>query len=144
MAHALCACALQHPHAACYYDRMTTRTFFKAAAWFLLAAILFVTVSPIGLRPSTITGVNLDRALAYALAACVFVLAYPRHWKIVALLFLMGTAGMEVLQYLSPSRHPHVSDAAVKAAGAATGIVCGWLVNEVRFRRAAARLATRG
>ena len=120
---------------ACYCDRMTTRTLFKAAAWLMLAGILFVTISPIGLRPSTITNVNIDRALAYALAACAFVLAYPRQWKIVAVLLLAGAGAMELLQYLSPSRHPQASDATVKAAGAATGIVCGWLWNEMRSRR---------
>ena len=98
---------------ACYCDRMTTRTLFKAAAWLMLAGILFVTISPIGLRPSTITNVNIDRALAYALAACAFVLAYPRQWKIVAVLLLAGAGAMELLQYLSPSRHPQAADATV-------------------------------
>lgn len=115
---------------------MTTRLI-KLGAWAILAAIIFVTVSPIGLRPHTITTVNADRALAYVVAAAAFVLAYPRHWKWVALLLIVGAMGIELLQYLSPTRHAHLTDATVKAAGAACGVVVGWTVNQFRAVRTA-------
>jgi VanZ family protein len=75
--------------------------------------------------------------LAYVLAAAVFVLAYPRQWKSVALLLILGAMGIELLQYLSPTRHAHLTDATVKAAGAACGVVVGWAINLLRSRRTA-------
>ena len=115
---------------------MTTRLI-KLTAWVILAAIIFVTVSPIGLRPHTITSVNADRALAYVVTAAAFVLAYPRHWKRVALLLMAGAMGFELLQFLSPTRHAHLTDAAVKAAGAAGGVIVGWTINQFRALRPA-------
>ena len=114
---------------------MTIRRFLQLAAWSLFALILLATLSPIGLRPDTITTVNLDRALAYAAVAGAFVLAYPRHWKLAAMLLLCGAGVMEAMQFLSPTRHPELADAAVKTGGAAFGIVCGWGVNRAADRQ---------
>jgi hypothetical protein len=111
---------------------MMTPKLMKPLAWLLLAGIIFVTVSPIGLRPHTILSVNLDRALAYALAGLVFVLSYPKQWKLVALLLIFGAIAIEYLQYLSPTRHPRLHDAGIKAAGATLGALGGRAIN--RFR----------
>lgn len=100
----------------------------KPVAWLLLAAIIFVTVSPIGLRPHTITSVDLDRALAYAAVGLLFALAYPRRLKTVAVLLVVGALGIEGLQYLSPSRHARLHDADVKAVGAFAGVLVGWII----------------
>ncbi len=111
---------------------MTADKFSKPIAWLLLAAIIFVTVSPIGLRPHTITSVNLDRALAYLVVGLAFAVAYPRHWLAVAALLVVGAVGIELLQYLSPTRHARMHDAAVKAVGACLGVLIGMLVNRLR------------
>ena len=113
---------------------MTTVSFFRASAWAVLAFIIFVTVSPIDLRPHTMTTVSIDRASAYACAAVLFVLAYPKQWKLAAVLLVFGAMGIELLQYLSPSRHPHLSDATVKSGGAAIGILIGHAINLWRRR----------
>ncbi|NLS03431.1 VanZ family protein [Rhizobium sp. P32RR-XVIII] len=97
----------------------------RPLAWLLLAAIIFVTVSPIDLRPHTITTVDGDRALAYVVAGFVFAIAYPRQWKLVALFLIFGALAIESLQYLSPTRHARLHDVVVKAAGAALGILAG-------------------
>lgn len=104
----------------------------RPLAWLLLAFIIFATVSPIGLRPHTITTVNLDRAAAYGLAGLVFALAYPKQWKLVAFLLIFGAVAIEFLQYLSPSRHARLHDAGVKALGASVGLVAGWAINKRR------------
>ncbi|KQV28172.1 antibiotic resistance protein VanZ [Rhizobium sp. Root1203] len=104
----------------------------KPLAWFLLAAIVFVTVSPIGLRPHTVTSVNIDRAVAYLLVGLAFALAYPRHWMTVATLLVVGAVAIEYMQYLSPTRHARLHDAAVKAVGASFGVLTGCMLN--RFR----------
>ncbi|MBB3658438.1 hypothetical protein FHX15_003685 [Rhizobium sp. BK650] len=118
----------------------------KLLAWFLLAFILFITVSPIELRPHTIETPDFDRAAAYLAAGLAFALAYPRQWKSVAVLLIVGAFAIEYLQYLSPTRHARLHDAGVKAAGAAVGLVIGWVFNkwrEVKAATAATGLAGR-
>ncbi|WP_064838178.1 MULTISPECIES: antibiotic resistance protein VanZ [unclassified Rhizobium] len=106
--------------------------FAKPVAWLLLAFILFVTVSPIGLRPETVTTVDTDRAAAYILVGLAFALAYPKQWKLVAVLLIAGAVAIEYLQYLSPTRHPRLHDAGIKAMGAALGLLAGWVINRWR------------
>ena len=120
---------------------MISSKFARPIAWLLFAAIIFVTLSPIGLRPHTVTSVNLDRALAYSLAGFMFALAYPRHWIAVALLLAAGALAVEYLQYLSPTRHARLHDAGVKAAGAAIGLVAGWVFNKWRETKTGANAA---
>ncbi len=49
------------------YNSFMTQKVLRAAAWLTIAFILFITVSPIGLRPHNILPVNVDRALAFML-----------------------------------------------------------------------------
>lgn len=117
---------------------MISSKFAKPAAWLLLAAIVFVTVSPIGLRPHTMTSVNLDRALAYSLVGFMFAVAYPRHWLTVAVLLILSPLAIEYLQYLSPTRHARLHDAAVKIVGSSVGVLAGCLLNKIRMAKPAA------
>jgi VanZ family protein len=113
----------------------------KLLAWLLLAFILFVTVSPIELRPHTIETPDIDRATAYLLAGLAFALAYPKQWKTVAALLIFGAVGIEYLQYLSPTRHARLHDAGVKAMGAALGLTVGWVFNKWREAKTGANAA---
>ncbi|MBX5253613.1 VanZ family protein [Rhizobium sp. NLR4b] len=110
--------------------------FASPLAWLLLALILFVTVSPIGLRPNTVTTVDADRGTAYVLLGLSFALAYPKQWKLVAVLLIVGAVAIEYLQYFAPTRHPRLHDAGIKAMGAALGLVAGWVINRWRESRA--------
>jgi len=110
---------------------MTSRLF-KLLPWLALAAIIFATVSPIRMRPHDFASVDIDRAGAFAVMALLFVLAYPRHWLFCAILLVVGAGGIELLQFLSPTRHAHLDDATVKAAGAAVGCLIGWTINRMR------------
>lgn len=118
-----------------YHDSMMTPKFFRLLAWSALAVIVFVTTSPIGLRPHDVLAVNVDRALAFTITTMLFVLAYPRHWLLCAALLVVGAFGIEMLQLLSPTRHAHLQDAGIKAAGAAIGVALGLAINEFRVRR---------
>lgn len=118
---------------------MTTRAF-KILAWLGLAAIITVTVSPIGLRPHDLLPVDVDRALAFVVATMFFVMAYPRQWVWIALAMVIGAGGIELLQNLSPTRHPEMHDAMVKAAGASVGAVLGWAFNTVVARFSISRI----
>ena len=124
-----------------YCDGMMTKKFFKWLAWIVLAALVFVTVSPIGLRPHTLTSVGLDRAAAFFLAGAVFAVAYPRRWMSLALFLVFSSFAIEMLQELSPTRHARLDDALVKAVGAVAGIIAGKLALAIRRGILARRLA---
>lgn len=100
---------------------MMTSRLPKYIAWSVLLLIVIVTICPIGLRPHTLTTVGLDRAVVFALCSAAFVSAYPRHWLAIIATGTVAAFGIEALQFLSPTRHPHMADAAVKAAGAIAG-----------------------
>ena len=115
---------------------MMTSISLRAAAWAVLAVIVFVTVSPINLRPHTLITVNIDRAAAYAVVGLLFALAYPKNWKTTAILLVIGAAGFEFLQIFSTTRHARVEDALVKAVGALVGVAIGHLYTKTRTRLA--------
>jgi VanZ family protein len=114
---------------------MTITRFSRLIAWATLAFIIFSTVAPLDWRPHDLLPVNVDRAVAFMLATSLFVLAYPRHFVLCSSLLIFGAGAIEILQYLSPTRHPHFEDATVKAIGAVAGTVLGWTINQVRFFR---------
>jgi hypothetical protein len=111
----------------------------KVAAWSALAAIIFVTASPISMRPSDFLPVNVDRALAFGVLSTLLVLAYPRQWKWAFAAAIVGPSLIELLQLFSPTRHAHLEDAVVKSAGAIGGAFVGasirWLHEEVTAKR---------
>ena len=111
-----------------------TQRILRLAAWLALAAILFVTVSPIGLRPHDVMPVDVDRALAFCVVTALFALSYPRHWLAVGLAIIVGAFAIEWLQELSPTRHARLDDALVKAGGAFVGLCLARLVQGVRDR----------
>ncbi|MCX9000042.1 VanZ family protein [Rhizobiaceae bacterium BDR2-2] len=111
---------------------MMTARLLRISAWLCLLAIVFATVSPIGLRPRAPLPVNLERALAFCLMAGLFVLAYPRRWRPILILTVAGAGFIEAFQFLSPTRHAQMLDAMVKAAGAAAGVAFAAGVNRMR------------
>lgn len=107
---------------------MTVQTLLRISAWGLFAALVAVTLGPIGYRPRTVFPVDIERAGAYFAVGLTFALAYPRHvWWAVAFV-IAGAIGLEWLQNLRPDRHGRESDALVKIAGAAIGLGLGWLL----------------
>ncbi|CAM5396367.1 hypothetical protein MAUB1S_06747 [Mycolicibacterium aubagnense] len=93
----------------------------RLAAIFLLALIVFATLSPIGLRPH-LGDANLERALAYLLLGSALALSFPRHAMRMAV-FVVGIAAvLEALQLIDPGRHGRIEDMIVKAAAGLIGI----------------------
>ncbi|WP_418138080.1 antibiotic resistance protein VanZ [Agrobacterium sp. El2ro-1b] len=116
---------------------MMTNRLPKYIAWSVLLLIVIVTICPIGFRPHTLTSVGLDRAAAFAFCSGAFVLAYPRYWLAIIGAGIVAAFGIEALQFLSPTRHPHLMDAAVKAAGAVAGGLATFSYLTFRARLAA-------
>jgi hypothetical protein len=107
----------------------------QLAAWAALAAIVIVTISPIGWRPRDILPVDMDRALVFAAMSALFVAAYPKHWFALSILMVVGAGAIELLQLLSPTRHARLDDAAVKAVGALAGALLAWVANVIFERK---------
>ncbi|MCJ8520965.1 hypothetical protein ABID21_004008 [Pseudorhizobium tarimense] len=110
---------------------MTDRTL-KIIALLSLGAVLFMTVSPIDVRPNDLVSVTIDWVGAYAVMAMLFVVAFPRHWLLTATAMMLSGAVIELLQYLSSTRHPSAADAPIEAFGAGAGSVAGGLGNQLR------------
>jgi hypothetical protein len=113
---------------------VTPTTALRLAAWLLLAGLVFVTLSPVDLRPISPLPTQIERAIALTIVGFVFALAYPRRLVLVAVIVLGATIGLEVLQLVTPSRHGRWPDVAVKLLGGSVGLAGGWLLNRRRPR----------
>lgn len=113
---------------------MNLTTALRVLAWLLLAGLIFVTLSPIDLRPVSPLPTQVERAAALMVVGFAFAVAYPRHILLVAALVLCSTALLELLQLLTPSRHGRLADFAIKLAGAAVGVGVGVFASRVRPR----------
>jgi hypothetical protein len=58
-------------------------------AWCCLGFIVFVTLSPINLRPATSSHAGVERCVAYGLLGALFVIAYPRRFTLVMTFILV-------------------------------------------------------
>ena len=104
--------------------------FAKVAAWASIAFIIYATLVPIGMRPGVgEISPDYERFAAYAVAAALMVLVYPRHPVRVGVLLVAIAVVLEVLQLAMPDRDARVADAVVKVAGALVGIVAADFCN---------------
>lgn len=92
--------------------------------WGSLALVVVATLSPIEVRPHIAGfGPNLERLLAYFLAASALRIAHPRHGLAIAAGIVTIAVGLELGQLLESSRHGRALDAVVKIAGGLGGLV---------------------
>jgi VanZ family protein len=113
------------------YKQPMSKLLIRLIAWLLLAAVLFVTVSPIQMRPVTAAPPDVERFAAFAAVGLAFVIGYPRHWRVVACLVVAAALAFEAAQLLAPSRHARVADALVKAFGGLFGIAVGAVIQRL-------------
>ena len=76
----------------------------RIIAWTLAAAIVVLSVVPPGLRPDTGTPHNLEHFLAYLATGFAFGLGYDRKHRLLALLLVLFSFWVEVLQLFVPGR----------------------------------------
>jgi len=86
-----------------------------------VAAIVFVTVCPIALRPH-VANANLERFGAYVLLGGLIARARGRAWVSAAALVVVLAFALEAAQALAPERHAVAADAMVKAVGGLAGV----------------------
>src|SRR4051812_24692471 len=113
-----------------------THILLRIMAWACLAAIAFVTLGPLDLRPESGIPPHLERFVAYAIAGTLFAMAYPRYILFAAVVVLGAAVLFELLQLLAPTRHGTLPDASVKIAGGLIGLCAGWIVSSGKRRMA--------
>jgi VanZ like family len=96
--------------------------------WLALGFVAFVTLSPIGDRPS-LASPHLEHFAAFALIGLAFALAYPNRVLLVVTLVIGAALGLEAFQLLTPDRHGRIADALVKALGGISGICIGQMLS---------------
>jgi hypothetical protein len=95
------------------------------------AAIVFVTLCPIGLRPH-LASPNAERFGAWLLLGILVQLAAGRRIAGPAAAVIAAALALEYAQHLAPGRHGEVTDALVKAIGGALGCLAGQLLFPLR------------
>lgn len=108
-----------------------------AAAWTAFVLIVFVTISPIDMRPSITADSNIERFVAFALLGLLFGLAYPRRLMIDASFIIAAAGALEIFQMITRDRHARAVEALVKAAGGSFGVAMALIVLIVFARRGA-------
>ena len=104
----------------------------RCAAFGLLAAVIALTLGPVGVRSLSPVPSQVDRLAAFLVLGLLFSMAYPRHiWWVLAGL-VAAAVGLEYAQSLRPERHAREADMLVKLAGAGAGVALGWLANIAR------------
>ena len=94
----------------------------QIVAWSLAAAIVVMTLGPVGLRPQ-FGHPSMERFAAYLAVGAAFSVAYPRRRVWVAVAVVCAAFGLEFGQLFVPGRDARVPDAMAKAFGAVSGVL---------------------
>jgi hypothetical protein len=95
------------------------------------AAIAFVTLCPIGLRPHLASATE-ERFGAYFVLGVLVALAAGRRWLGAMAVVVVLALGLEAAQLLAPTRDAAMSDALVKALSGVLGTAAAQLIFPVR------------
>ncbi len=103
-------------------------------AWVCLAIVVYATFSPPGFRPGLATNetpltVTIERVGAFVLLGLLFSIGYPKNRSFVVAIVLGSAVLLELLQYITPGRHPRLIDSAEKLVGGGIGIIVASLLS---------------
>ena len=102
------------------------RTKWIFATLFILAAITALSLWPLEELPSLPGTDKIHHFIAYAVLMFPAALWKPRHWKLLALLFIAYSGAIELLQPFV-NRYSEWLDLAANA----TGVICGLLIAQL-------------
>ena len=111
----------------------------QLAAWGSLAAVAYVTLSPIEARP-VVAAPSYEHVFAFLGLTALFCFAYPQRMLVAAGGVLFSAIVLEALQSFVPSRHGRLADFFEKGLGILLGVgivylCCLVLGRRVRRRR---------
>ena len=125
-------------------DERSMRRWAALIGWGAVALVVFATLSPIGARPHLAhMGPQLERFIAYLVAAAALAIAYPARKGAILLCIVAGAAGLEIAQHFEASRHARGLDALVKIMGGVSGLAVVSLCERLWSRRVALAVARR-
>jgi VanZ family protein len=113
----------------------------RLGAAVLIAAVVFATLGPPRYRPHSPLGQDGEHALAFVLVGLAVGLAFPHRRVLTAIVTIVLTGVLELMQFLAPGRHARLEDFIVDASTACIGLagaaVLGWLA--ARWRGSASQ-----
>jgi len=98
------------------------RALFRVAAWFLLLAIVVLSVVPPDFRPVTPAPHNVEHLVIFFLTGLAFGLGYASRLFLQIIALAAFSAGIELVQIYIPGRHARLSDFLVNAVSVALGV----------------------
>ena len=121
-----------------FEGELSVRRWAALIGWGAVAVVVFATLSPIGARPHLAhMGPQLERFIAYLVAAAALATAYPSRKGVILLCIVAGAAGLEIAQHFEASRHARALDAVVKIMGGVSGLAVVTLCERLWSKRAA-------
>jgi len=114
----------------------------RATAWFVLAAIVILSLVPPGARPVTFMSHNVEHASIFLFDGIAFGIAYCGYERLLSIGAMIFCASIELSQLTIPGRHARLSDFFVDTIAICVGIVTGSTL--IRMRRRHRRKAMMG
>jgi VanZ family protein len=115
------------------------RRLFQVAAWLLLAAIVFLSLSPPSARPVTPVGhnfgSNFEHLLIFFATGAAFAVGYPRRVWLLLFAMLAFAAAIEIAQMWVPGRHARLSDFLVDLFSLYCGIGMSFVILKIMADR---------
>jgi VanZ family protein len=99
----------------------------RIIAWLLAIIVTVLSVVPPWLRPSIDVPHNFEHFAALFGTGLAFGLGYARRPIVIALMLVVFSAAIEVVQLFVPGRHSRPSDFIVDTAAAVTGVAVAFV-----------------
>jgi VanZ family protein len=106
----------------------------RIAAWSLAAAIVIMSLVPRALRPETSAPHGLEHFMIFAAAGFAFGLGYERRHDLLAILLVIFSSSVEIVQLFVPGRHARLSDFIIDSIAAFIGLVMSSFLRQARAR----------
>jgi VanZ family protein len=109
------------------------RTIIRVTAWILLATAAVLTLVPPQFRPVTGAPSSVEHFMMFFLTGVALAFGYSRSDYLLYGATIAFSAFLELLQLFVPGRHARLSDFAIDALSAATGIVLSGLIDRYKL-----------
>ncbi len=106
----------------------------RVAAWLLALTVIMLSVVPPWLRPSTDVSHNFEHFAALFVTGLAFGFGYGRRPIVVALVLVLFSAAIEIVQLFVPGRHSRLSDFIVDALAACAGVALAFVAGRTRAK----------